>query len=49
MTTSDVFLHPGLGGGLTEVVSWHVTEWDHVVTDQPLVAVATDKAVVNIH
>ena len=48
MTTSDVFLLPDLGGGLAAVVSWHVTQWDHVVTDEPLVSVATDKAVVKI-
>jgi pyruvate dehydrogenase E2 component (dihydrolipoamide acetyltransferase) len=47
MTT---FMLPDLGEGLAEaeVVSWHVTPGDHVVTDQPLVAVETDKAVVEI-
>ena len=44
------FTLPDLGEGLqeAEIVSWHVTEGDHVVTDQPLVAVETDKAVVEI-
>ena len=46
----STFSLPDLGEGLheAEVVSWHVTEGDHVVTDQPLVAVETDKAVVEI-
>lgn len=41
---------PDLGEGLheAEIVSWHVSAGDHVVTDQPLVAVETDKAVVEI-
>ena len=45
-----VFTLPDLGEGLheAEIVSWHVTDGDHVVTDQPLVAVETDKAVVEI-
>ena len=45
-----IFTLPDLGEGLhdAEIVSWHVTEGDHVVTDQPLVAVETDKAVVEI-
>ncbi len=49
-TTMAVFTLPDLGEGLqeAEIVSWHVTEGDHVVTDQPLVAVETDKAVVEI-
>ena len=49
-TTTDRFTLPDLGEGLheAEIVSWHVTEGDHVVTDQPLVAVETDKAVVEI-
>ena len=48
--TTDTFTLPDLGEGLheAEIVSWHVTEGDHVVTDQPLVAVETDKAVVEI-
>jgi pyruvate dehydrogenase E2 component (dihydrolipoamide acetyltransferase) len=47
MTT---FVLPDLGEGLqeAEVVSWHVAEGDHVVVDQPLVAVETEKAVVEI-
>jgi 2-oxoisovalerate dehydrogenase E2 component (dihydrolipoyl transacylase) len=42
------FLLPDLGEGLeeAEIVDWHVTEGDHVVADQPLVSVETDKAVV---
>ena len=46
----STFTLPDLGEGLheAEVVSWHVSEGDHVVTDQPLVAVETDKAVVEI-
>ncbi len=41
---------PDLGEGLeeAEIVSWHVTEGDHVVADQPLVSVETDKAVVEV-
>src|SRR5438552_473899 len=44
------FLLPDLGEGLeeAEVVAWHVTEGDHVVSDQPLVSVETDKAVVEV-
>ncbi|MFO1190497.1 MAG: dihydrolipoamide acetyltransferase family protein [Alphaproteobacteria bacterium] len=47
MTTFNL---PDLGEGLdeAEIVSWHVTPGDHVVADQPLVAVETDKAVVEI-
>lgn len=45
-----VFTLPDLGEGLhdAEIVLWHVCEGDHVVADQPLVAVETDKAVVEI-
>ena len=45
------FMLPDLGEGLeeAEIVSWHVTEGDHVVADQPLVSVETDKAVVGCH
>jgi pyruvate dehydrogenase E2 component (dihydrolipoamide acetyltransferase) len=41
---------PDLGEGLqeAEVVAWHVAEGDHVVADQPLLAVETEKAVVEI-
>ena len=41
---------PDLGEGLqeAEIVSWHVSEGDHVVVDQPLVSVETEKAVVEI-
>jgi 2-oxoisovalerate dehydrogenase E2 component (dihydrolipoyl transacylase) len=44
------FLLPDLGEGLeeAEIVAWHVTPGDHVVTDQPLVSVETDKAVVEV-
>jgi 2-oxoisovalerate dehydrogenase E2 component (dihydrolipoyl transacylase) len=44
------FLLPDLGEGLdeAEIVAWHVTEGDHVVGDQPLVSVETDKAVVEV-
>ena len=47
MTT---FRLPDLGEGLqdAEIVSWHVGPGDHVVADQPLVSVETDKAVVEI-
>ena len=46
----SVFTLPDLGEGLHEavIVAWHVSEGDHVVTDQPLVSVETDKAVVEI-
>jgi 2-oxoisovalerate dehydrogenase E2 component (dihydrolipoyl transacylase) len=44
------FLLPDLGEGLeeAEIIAWHVTEGDHVVADQPLVSVETDKAVVEV-
>ena len=44
------FTLPDLGEGLeeAEIVTWYVNEDDHVVIDQPLVAVETDKAVVEI-
>jgi 2-oxoisovalerate dehydrogenase E2 component (dihydrolipoyl transacylase) len=47
MTT---FRLPDIGEGLheAEIVAWHVGAGDHVVTDQPLVSVETDKAVVEI-
>jgi len=47
MTT---FALPDLGEGLqdAELVAWHVAEGDHVVQDQPLVSVETDKAVVEV-
>ncbi len=47
MTT---FKLPDLGEGLqeAEIVEWHVSPGEHVVADQPLVAVETDKAVVEI-
>lgn len=45
-----VFRLPDLGEGLAEaeIVQWHVSEGDHVVADQPLVSVETDKAVVEV-
>ena len=44
------FRLPDLGEGLeeAEIVAWHVAQGDHVVADQPLVSVETDKAVVEI-
>ena len=47
MTT---FRLPDLGEGLmeAEIVAWHISVGDHVITDQPLVSVETDKAVVEI-
>ncbi|MFQ6016956.1 MAG: dihydrolipoamide acetyltransferase family protein [Kiloniellaceae bacterium] len=47
MTTFNL---PDLGEGLqeAEIVAWHVGEGDHVVADQPLVSVETDKAVVDV-
>lgn len=44
------FALPDLGEGLqeAEIISWHVAEGDHVVIDQPLLAVETEKAVVEI-
>jgi len=46
----STFALPDLGEGLqeAEIVSWHVSEGDHVVADQPLVAVETEKAVVEV-
>jgi pyruvate dehydrogenase E2 component (dihydrolipoamide acetyltransferase) len=47
MTTFNL---PDLGEGLqeAEIVAWHVGIGDHVVADQPLVSVETEKAVVEI-
>ncbi|HEY5662701.1 MAG TPA: dihydrolipoamide acetyltransferase family protein [Ilumatobacter sp.] len=47
MTT---FFLPDIGEGLqeAEIVTWHVGVGDHVVADQPLLSVETDKAVVEI-
>jgi len=44
------FTLPDLGEGLegAEIVAWLVNEGDHVVANQPLVSVETDKAVVEI-
>lgn len=46
----STFALPDLGEGLqeAEIVDWHVAEGDHVVTDQPLVSVETEKAVVEV-
>jgi len=46
----SVFRLPDLGEGLSEaeIVAWHVGAGDHVVADQPLVSVETDKAVVEV-
>ena len=45
-----VFNLPDLGEGLieAEIVAWHVGAGDHVVADQPIVSVETDKAVVEV-
>jgi 2-oxoisovalerate dehydrogenase E2 component (dihydrolipoyl transacylase) len=44
------FALPDLGEGLqdAELVAWHVAAGDHVVADQPLASVETEKAVVEI-
>ncbi|MHA1166159.1 MAG: biotin/lipoyl-containing protein [Alphaproteobacteria bacterium] len=44
------FTLPDLGEGLqdAEIVSWHVSEGDRVIADQPLVSVETEKAVVEV-
>jgi 2-oxoisovalerate dehydrogenase E2 component (dihydrolipoyl transacylase) len=44
------FKLPDLGEGLqsAEIVAWHVAEGEHIVTDQPLLSVETEKAVVEI-
>ena len=44
------FALPDLGEGLqeAEIVTWHIEVGENVVTDQPLVSVETDKAVVEI-
>jgi pyruvate dehydrogenase E2 component (dihydrolipoamide acetyltransferase) len=46
----STFKLPDLGEGLqeAEIVAWHVAAGDHVVADQPLLSVETDKAVVEI-
>jgi pyruvate dehydrogenase E2 component (dihydrolipoamide acetyltransferase) len=46
----SIFVLPDLGEGLqeAELVAWHVAEGDHVVADQPLVSVETEKAVVEV-
>jgi pyruvate dehydrogenase E2 component (dihydrolipoamide acetyltransferase) len=46
----SAFNLPDLGEGLreAEIVVWHVSEGDHVVADQPLLSVETEKAVVEI-
>jgi 2-oxoisovalerate dehydrogenase E2 component (dihydrolipoyl transacylase) len=49
-TAGNTFNLPDLGEGLqeAEIVAWHVAEGDHVVVDQPLLSVETEKAVVEI-
>jgi len=44
------FTLPDLGEGLqeAEIIAWHVNAGDHVVADQPLLSVETDKAVVEV-
>ena len=44
------FVLPDLAEGLeeAEIVAWYVNEGDHVVADQPLLSVETDKAVVEV-
>lgn len=46
----STFTLPDLGEGLqeAEIVSWQVAEGEHVVVDQPLLSVETEKAVVEI-
>jgi 2-oxoisovalerate dehydrogenase E2 component (dihydrolipoyl transacylase) len=46
----STFNLPDLGEGLldAEIVAWHVSEGDHVVADEPLLSVETDKAVVEV-
>ena len=46
----SIFNLPDLGEGLqdAEIVMWHVSVGDNVVTDQPLVSVETDKAVIEV-
>jgi 2-oxoisovalerate dehydrogenase E2 component (dihydrolipoyl transacylase) len=46
----STFQLPDVGEGLqeAEIVQWHVGVGDHVVADQPLVSIETDKAVVEI-
>jgi 2-oxoisovalerate dehydrogenase E2 component (dihydrolipoyl transacylase) len=46
----STFKLPDLGEGLTdaEIVAWHVAEGEHVVADEPLVSVETEKAVVEV-
>jgi 2-oxoisovalerate dehydrogenase E2 component (dihydrolipoyl transacylase) len=45
-----IFKLPDLGEGMqeAEIVEWHVSEGDDVRVDQPLVAVETDKAIVEV-
>lgn len=47
---ATVFRLPDLGEGLreAEIIAWHVGVGDHVVTDQPLVSIETDKALVEV-
>ncbi len=45
-----IFTLPDIGEGLqeAEIVAWHVSQDDHVITDQPLLSIETDKAVVEV-
>jgi len=49
-TPAAQFCLPDLGEGLleAEILVWHVQAGDHVVADQPLLSVETDKAIVEI-
>lgn len=46
----SVFLLPDLGEGLAEaeIVHWQVSEGDHIIADQPMVSLETEKAVVEV-
>jgi len=46
----STFNLPDLGEGLidAEIVAWHVGEGDHVVSDEPLLSVETEKAVIEV-
>ena len=45
-----IFALPDIGEGLqeAEIVAWHISPGDHVVADQPIVSIETDKAVVEL-
>ena len=48
--SNPIFKLPDLGEGLreAEIVAWHVSVGDHVVAEQPLLSVETDKAIVEV-